>query len=93
MCFTFLSQEYEDAHGQTKSDLSQQILLPHEIVDCFIREGELRRMIGDGDFRLILHQSSNTCYVCRVFLNLQITFQVWDQIIFHQLRTWQISGP
>lgn len=68
MCFTYLSQAYEDAHGQLKGDLKQQILLPHEIVDCFIREGELRRMIGDGDLQLILHHSSNTCYVCQVFL-------------------------
>ena len=24
------------------------MLLPHEVVDSFIREGELRRMVGDG---------------------------------------------
>ena len=28
-------------------DLTQQVLLPHEIVDSFIREGELHRMIGN----------------------------------------------
>ena len=28
-------------------DLTQQVLLPHEIVDSFIQEGELHRMIGN----------------------------------------------
>lgn len=29
------------------------MLLPHEVVDSFIREGELRRMVGDGVPQLI----------------------------------------
>ena len=47
--FMLEAKDREDAHGEKRKDLVQHVFLPHEIVDCFIKNGELQRMIGQNE--------------------------------------------
>ena len=42
----FAPQDWEDSHTQSEKWIEQHLLLPHEVVGCFLREGETQRMIG-----------------------------------------------
>ena len=46
IALVFAPQDWEDSHTQSEKWIVQHLLLPHEVVGCFLREGETQRMIG-----------------------------------------------
>lgn len=47
-------QDWEDSHGAAKTTL-QHVLLPHEIISCFLSEGDVLRMTGSVSWLKFFH--------------------------------------
>ena len=68
IALVFAPQDWEDSHTQSEKWIVQHLLLPHEVVGCFLREGETQRMIGSISRLLFLLQCITFLQVTR-FLN------------------------
>ena len=79
IALVFAPQDWEDSHTQSEKWIVQHLLLPHEVVGCFLREGETQRMIGSV---------SRLVFFCITFLQVSS-----DTFLNGELRILLVFGP